>query len=127
MEEVQELVIDRAKWRTGRYNRGDKRVGPTKLLNAEGFQCCLGFYLEEAGISRQVLSEKIYPQDVARRGIDLGWLVRESGLDSEAAEALISSNDGGMGDAQREAEVARLFAEQGTEVEFIGEYPEVTE
>jgi len=123
---VTKFQIDRAKWRTGRYDRDDRRAGRTALLNAEGFQCCLGFYLESAGIGREVLRNEVYPQGVAGGGIDLGWLVDKDGRDSEAAECLIGENDcGEITDDQREAAIAELFAEQRIEVEFVGEYPEV--
>ena len=37
------VVIDRSKWRTGGVGINATGEGQTKLLNEEGFMCCLGF------------------------------------------------------------------------------------
>ena len=49
------VVIDRSKWRTGdiseTYENGEifrsTGLGETKLLNEEGFKCCLGFMTQQ--------------------------------------------------------------------------------
>jgi hypothetical protein len=49
---MQQLIIDRSKWRTGGSISDPERLnkyGNTLLLNRQGYMCCLGFYCEQLG------------------------------------------------------------------------------
>jgi len=54
------LTIDRAKWRTATSGKGD-----TRLLNEEGFMCCLGFRCFQMGIPEKDLLNKLSPGQLA--------------------------------------------------------------
>jgi hypothetical protein len=57
------LIIDRAKWRTGGNSPIQTGVGRTRLLNKEGYMCCLGFRCHQMGIPEKDLLKAGYTDD----------------------------------------------------------------
>jgi len=135
------FTIDRSKWRTGRYGVSDDEVpniGPSQLLNEDGFMCCLGFYLEACGLHRDALFTQLDPSqvlesDAAEPEQIPAWLLNAGDLDetggkvqsSDLCNSLISDNDDDeyLLDDTRETSIANRFLEVGVDVEFVGEYP----
>jgi hypothetical protein len=139
-EQITRFTIDRAKWRTGRYGNAvvtNSPTGVSQLLNPQGFQCCLGFYLSACGLAPKELKQQAGPSEVARDFKDAVakmplWLLREEDepekrrpADSDASNKLMSLNDDvDLIDSERETKVAEEFSEHRVKVEFVGEYPQ---
>lgn len=64
-----EYTIDADKWRCGCGHNalGD---GYTRMLNEEGYMCCLGQISEQMGVEKQFLKESCDPEEVANRIIN---------------------------------------------------------
>ena len=59
-----ELVLDYKIWRSGgpfHYHGEVVGEGDTQLLNEGGYMCCLGQFCEQAGVPRDSLHDKEYP------------------------------------------------------------------
>lgn len=63
-----ELVLDYDIWRSGgpchlkEFNIVGK--GDTALLNSQGYMCCLGQFCQQAGVPRDSLQDKEYPDQL---------------------------------------------------------------
>ena len=44
---MEEIIIDRSKWRCGGYDDNKVGIGHTELENEEGFMCCLGQWISQ--------------------------------------------------------------------------------
>jgi hypothetical protein len=113
------LIIDRGKWRNG--GRGyNHKYGITKLLNKEGFMCCLGFFCVQ--IDNMKLNEILdIPNPV---GLDSN-LVGYDGLTKPWAHSAIQINDDdSLPQEIREKRIHEIFKDYGYDVKFTGEYPE---
>lgn len=130
-KKLKKLTIDRRKW--GRGNTGGS------LLNKNGLKCCLGFACTALGFkNRDILDEGIpsdlvstYTKEKARsksveksRAKKLDWLVEENGSGkfraSSAVNQLVGINDDSLtSDNYKEAEITRIFKENGVKVKFI--------
>ena len=53
-----EFIIDRSKWRCGGQGKNSRGKGSVKLLNNEGFMCCLGQTCSQTGIENEDLLNK---------------------------------------------------------------------
>jgi hypothetical protein len=100
------LTIQRSKWRRG-GDRGwsrDSQIGsgPTRLLNDEGFMCCLGFDALACGLTEDQIRNRHYPSSL----VSVGAVAEDSDYaktrtkerdhrrdDSEAAAAAANAND----------------------------------
>ena len=125
------FTIPRNKWRNSHHGKGS-----TLLLNKEGYQCCLGFCAEQLGIERKTLLRKSNPYNLfvyhnhfdPSRIFVTGLIVDvQQGFSVEAHTPLtnraITINDSDAYDLQlKEQLLTRLFAENGYELEFVGEY-----
>ena len=130
------LVIDRAKWLTGRSNR------ISHLLDDDGMMCCLGFYCQSE--YRGIMLDMDYPSSIAnyvkakREGGDYSDAISKRlqvlimpDIDNElewddnvVVDSLIHINDDpGITDGQREWGVRWRFAMLGVNVNFEGDYP----
>lgn len=63
---MRQLVIDRAKWRTGDESSFKSGEGRTMLKNEEGYMCCLGFYCVQAGIPEEIIYNHTSPIDLVQ-------------------------------------------------------------
>jgi hypothetical protein len=64
-----ELVLDYKIWRSGgpvHYLGEVVGQGDTQLLNNEGYMCCLGQFCEQAGVPRDCLEDKEYPDSLSK-------------------------------------------------------------
>lgn len=122
---ITRFEIDRSRWRTGRYASVDGQAellfGVSSLLNKEGFQCCLGFFCEASGVSREALLGTATPRLLeSDRAKVPAWMLASRG----SVVYLAASNDlHDLGDAEREERVRVGFAREGVTVTFVGEYP----
>lgn len=118
---TQKLVIDRSKWL-----RGEGSDKSELLREEDGKMCCLGFYLEQCGVSRDNISGKRIPGDVPRVDAEIPvvpeWLI-ETGtrcMSSDVCQNLMIKNDSEhTHDSAREEYIAEKFAAQGIEVTFV--------
>jgi hypothetical protein len=120
---MQELIIDRSKWRTGGSNF-NYRFGGTELLNDKGMMCCLGFYCLQIGNkSKQEIFEIALPETLGDyTGIEP--LVKGSGYNSEFTEDAVSINDAeSLLNEFREIQIHQHFKIINIDVKFINEYP----
>ena len=111
------FVVDRSKWRCG-SNAGDRHgKGDTRLLNSEGYQCCLGFVCEQLGVPRGELLNIPTPEF-----LDHYTIVKQVLIDTWIDEISIITNDGFGSREERERLLSEQFANGGHELEFVGEY-----
>ena len=64
-----DFVLDVSKWRCGGSICTSNLVigeGDTKLLNEEGYMCCLGQFAEQAGFVKDLLMNVNYPDMILR-------------------------------------------------------------
>lgn len=128
------FIIDRSKWRCGGDSEPNQRgLGKTQLLNAQGFQCCLGQICEQLGISPNQILDIAEPLDLdfsADASLEAKieplafYLGDGSGAENTflAIHAININDDPNIVPAEREKMLALAFAEQGHEIEFVGEY-----
>ena len=127
--------IDRSKWRSGGqlnifYSPSKDRIGlgDTRLLNTEGFMCCVGQCVQqlddtleilEIGLPSEIESDVI-PEMFITQGKDIwdGMTTRDSVLVDHAVEI---NDDAELTTPQREEKLKELFIEHGHEIEFFGE------
>lgn len=123
---VKSFTIDRSRWL-----RGD--INTSTLRNDNNCRCCLGFYLGACGVDDEHLTDVPFPADASLLAGGLpkeaSWLVTNQGrdtltdastVDSRLCKAITDANDYATNSpSAREAEIARLFAEQGIEVTFV--------
>jgi hypothetical protein len=121
VESVTELTIPRSTWL-----RGEGAERSALLRPDDGRMCCLGLYLQACGIPRPVLTGRATAIALVDRGYKVPyWLYQgtpgeNAFMNSRAAAALMGINDWSKGtEEHREAEVKRMFKEQGITVTFV--------
>lgn len=104
-----ELVLDYKIWRCGEpfsYEGDIVGKGHTELLNSDGYMCCLGQFCQQAGVLRNLLEGKCYPEALGtapKLFVSRGYT---TDLASEAAEI----NDcGQLSTAERVVKLQKLF------------------
>lgn len=122
------LTIDRSKWRVGggEDQIGKKKyaiIGATRLLNAEGFLCCLGFGCLQSGLNEEKILYRIYPEYLINTDQDVFGLTNNGRSNSNLSNKAASINDNDqITNEDREIQLTALFNEHGHEVIFTGEY-----
>jgi hypothetical protein len=137
---MKQLVIDRSKWRTGNDGEHQTGEGDTRLINKQGYMCCLGFYMRDlANVDENVLLNEETPAHAAHVGIakdfynqneDVKLLVTNIGdrtysdyFHTEFCEKAMKTNDNPrLTSEEREGCIKALFLKNGVEVSFINEY-----
>lgn len=127
---MKNLIIDRNTWRKGgsKYN---EQCGETRLLNNEGFMCCLGFFCKQAGVPEKYLNTG-EPCDIdIKEYTDLipELVTYHEGNDvyknTHLTEDAINKNDNpNFTNEERETHLTKLFKDNNIDVEFINNYPE---
>jgi hypothetical protein len=117
MAEKIKVTIDRSKWRTGSSYDSAAGLGMTKLLNNEGYMCCLGFCCKAAGCIDKDIMNIISPVGVYRFNFDDSSL----GCSSFTYKAM-KINDSGLTREVKEQRLLELFRDSSFEIEFTGEY-----
>ena len=126
---MSKYIIDRSRWRWGGPYYDEKR-GYTRLLNQEGFMCCLGFLAKQCGCSAQRILNVPVPRKINWKvaGLDrkaLSDLLTPDGAHSEFSSIAIDINDAvDLSKEDREDRLIGLGKNHGIELEFISEYPE---
>lgn len=107
---IKSLVISRKKWLRG--------TGVGRLLDAQGKMCCLGFACLAAGVPKTYIQESGMPSDVAGNIPLLSRHRRDSALSRSAAPI---NDDTLLNDAEREAQLTKLFAQKryGVRLRFV--------
>lgn len=124
MSDQMTLTIVRSKWL-----HGEGGLRSELLRESDGKMCCLGFYGIACGIDAEDLLGVAEPESADEHDDDTDyrhdwphWL-----FEFGDCGALIGRNDSSdpeYSDAQREADIARLFAKHGVTVVFVDEAPE---
>lgn len=111
------FIVDRKKWYRGKGSE------ESALLREDGTRCCIGFVGQQCGVSdslmldrpcilddRRVESLKGFPQ----------WMYTTVDKHRTLADEAYQANDNQLhGDAARERELKKLFADHGDEIEFV--------
>lgn len=138
------VVIERAWWRAGKHyapqaNETTHGRGDTRLINTQGYRCCLGFAANQlANISDDQLLSKPMPEDV---GLLIPFLTKENTEGFKLTEdgcilqnhkkiintqlsddASVINDSHNMPLKEKEEFLIELFARHGIELEFTGEY-----
>jgi hypothetical protein len=121
---MQQLIIDRSKWRTGGVKLYGK-YGDTKLLNDKGMMCCLGFYCLQIGNkSEHEIFDIALPSSLnSEKGIES--LVTPTFRQTDFTESAIYINDSqDLSNEFREIQIHQHFKKINIDVKFTNEYPE---
>lgn len=131
MTERKKFTIDRSKWRSGGYGINAIGRGGTRLLNHEGYMCCLGQICLQLGINKSLLLVKHTPEDIIELSIDKKNKLKEISLlnanteiieNSKFCVNLMIANDNDTSTTSfREIELINLFDIIDVDVEFVGE------
>lgn len=124
MEDI--LTINRAKWRTGDgsiSNRTGK--GFTKLLNTQGYMCCLGFRCNQMGIPKSELLGIFMPDGLSHK-YEIPDLIIKNGNSSNFSITASNINDNeDITPEEKEKLITKHFAEKNIKVIFKGKYNEL--
>jgi hypothetical protein len=120
---MNQLIIDRSKWRTG-GNSFETKFGETKLLNDKGMMCCLGFFCLQ--IENRTTDEILNICDPV--GLDDNIrgsnLIGDDGFNKPWVSTAITINDDeNLSNETREEIIHGLFKNQGFDLKFINDYP----
>ena len=124
------FTIDRSTWRCGGAENepGAHGFGPTKMLNSDGFRCCLGHIAKQCGFTDDQLCNRDTPVDVVRAvgSEPAGFLVERDEYgsgDTDLTNSAIGINDSDeLGLAEREDDLRTLFRKHGYRLRFVGSY-----
>lgn len=133
---MQQLIIDRSKWRFGGDGQLSKlqKFGRTRLLNDAGYKCCLGFACEQLyDWSEKEIKDEGDPTElytVCSVEADLDDTIFPLSVklaESEASvfeNAAIEINDDfkPVNPSERETKLIELFAQVDVALSFVGEY-----
>ena len=111
---MRKLIIPVWKWLHGARD-SDGGCNSYLLRPDDEKQCCLGFYLEACGVSRNRLAGKREPRELHGVPAEAEWTVS----DSETVLKLMDINDGSAGGRVNRKLIAKLFKQKGVEVEFV--------
>ena len=101
-KQKQVYVLDYTTWRSGVNSSRRLGDGPTKLLNDDGYSCCLGQFAQQKGIKNKDLLQLIEPEQLANAlstGYDKNFIRlvdTEEGeffFNTELTQWLINAND----------------------------------
>jgi hypothetical protein len=122
-----DVIIDRAKWRTG--DKGENRTGEgtTALLNPEGYLCCLGFICKAYGCDDKEILRSGEPCEVGQHIIDLVDLFNEDDekyfYNSDLTDAAININDNDeTTPEEKELALLELFKDSSYNLSFVGDF-----
>ena len=140
METKKKVIIDRSKWRFGGDSETNFQspqgevldlnflLGNTELKNEQNFMCCLGFACNQLlGVPDNELEGVATPCEINEEYLTNDTLftyeVEDLKLDSKFVNMAIRLNDEDVfTHSEREEKLIELFAEQGVELVFEGEY-----
>ncbi len=128
MKELTKVVkINRAKWRSGQNGDLHTGKGEARLLNGEGFMCCLGFAAHQLGrINKGKMLDIVQPEDLDKVITPLSYKGVFICNTKFSEECITLNDDRKITRKQRERRLIRKFNAQGIDLKFHGEYPERT-
>lgn len=116
------LVIDRSKWRSGHDSENKTGKGQTKLVNTQGYMCCLGFRCNQMGVPKNQLKGLSYPFELYEWELP-GITNSDFGSQTDFTRKAISINDNPvLTRRERERAIREHFASDGIKVVFKGKY-----
>lgn len=105
------FTVDRRTWYRG------KEANNSRLLTHDGMRCCIGFVGQQCGIPDENLLDR---DTIFSRSIEPKWPTWLTAWQSSDGHYVYQINDSShYSDAEREARLKALFAENGDEIEFI--------
>lgn len=118
------IVIDRSKWRTGSFSELQTGEGQTRLKNAEGYMCCLGFIC--SAYKKRVIGVTT-PGGI---GCSVPHLTSFMGSfngvsqyrDTELACKAMDINDCPNHTAQEKEPIIKELFKDAYDIQFVGEY-----
>ena len=123
LELPKNLKLDYTKWRCS-YGQTLQSLGegPTRLLNTQGYMCCIGQFSEQAGkITAELLGCGCAP---IGEPIKQFACTHNPANTSNLAQTAIEINDDlGLNPAQKAAELQELFLKHGYTIELVN-FPE---
>lgn len=117
-----DFTVDRSKWRCGGAlgNPTVRGEGVTKMLNGDGFMCCLGHCAKQLDPD-VIIENKNYPNDslwnISRYDNPFIMHLKNSLLAKEAARI---NDDEQIDQKEREQRLRNLFKEYGHTIKFTG-------
>ena len=119
------LILDVSIWRCGKHsayygssqdndNTGTGQ-GNTKLLNDEGYMCCLGQFAHQAGVSKEELLDHSYPHELPEEfyieGLVFEFNIEDSFFPSSTdfAKEAITINDDTKTTVKRKTELLQTL------------------
>jgi len=124
------LIIDRKTHRAGLLSKNARGEGETRLLNEQGYMCCLGSWcLDRMEIAKEELVNKVYPSGLFRdsmmskvlnRAPDF-WTEWYEGREYDQIEDLfiMINDDREITNEERERRLIKLAAHFGEEWIFV--------
>ena len=135
---MQQLIIDRSKWRTGGIisdSESLKKYGKTLLLNNQGMMCCLGFYCEQlGGIPKDKLLGISSPESLGLNDINTitELVIKRDHYDVEddytllptllTTDAITINDSADLSSEERENKIVNHFKNYNVEVIFKNKY-----
>lgn len=113
------FTIDRGRWRFGGSYR--EEWGDTRLLNHEGYLCCLGFWSLSCGLSPEDIKDFSECCRLPLAGKFPSWFMDDFNLVEDTF--MVANDNPYLKQDEREKLLTKLFADHGVELVFTGEYP----
>lgn len=107
------LTLDLKKWRCGANGQNQLGAGRTRLLNKEGFMCCLGQFSLQLGATELDILDWGKPSSA---GLSIPEL-----NDNLSYDAIGINDNERLTTEQRIAELKELFSKHGFEIKVINQ------
>lgn len=119
------LILDRDKWRCGRWGEYLLGEGTTSLSNAYGYQCCMGQFANQCGASE----DKIKHESLIYKSMIMTIHSKSARNKLETLQQFqqraVSINDnGGISTKQRVTQLRDLLTEYGHTLELVNFRPD---
>lgn len=120
---IMKFTIDRSIWRCGLEDPVSKHgKGLTRLLNNQGFMCCLGICSGQLGIEKSRLLGCALPAEVREETIFCEKDDKGKWQDTQLTNEAFPTNDSWISREEREEKLIAIFNRHGHELEFVNEY-----
>ena len=125
-----EFTVKRNKWVSGTSSSPDTKVGEggSKLLNKQGYMCCLGFCAKQLGAKKKELLGAGQPCSLLQNLPVINKKVKcylggeYIGNTVLSEEAMYINDNGDLSPQQREKKLTSLFKKFGHALTFTGKY-----
>lgn len=115
---IKTLTIKRSEWGRGPFTLSGG--GPRRLLNLEGFKCCLGFFSLACGVPAKEILGASGPDNLKKDDQEkipqLVFLEEHTALTIEAVKI---NDDPFIEEAEREQKLSELFRKKGVKLKFV--------